>query len=317
MKAVDYQEIAPDLERLAAGGEGVVYRLRSRPRLVFKEYKEAQRPTLNVAALTGLIESVDAMPAPDRQRFSDRTIWPSHLVVRNGEVLGFLMPSIDSSYYCRYGLRANPKVVLCDWNQLIYHQGSGSLPPHMVSEVPTASPKERTGLVKDLAETLAVIHRSNLIVGDMSGKNLLWTLAPARVVFIDCDSFRLDGAPGACAHKESPGWVDPTLQGAPTTRTSDIYKLGVAAYRSLWNDPSSVVTPDVVRRQPADTIASTIVELVASSVGPVSSRPTAQEWVTELSAVARFDGRPRIVAPTTPPTAAPRTRPRLTSRDTP
>lgn len=301
MQAVDYAEIAGDLDRLAVGGEGIVYRLRSRPTLVFKEYKEAQRPTLNVRALVGLVESVASMEPADRQRISTRTVWPKHLVVRNGQVQGFLMPSVDDAFYRRYGLRANPRLVLCDWNQLTYHHPGSTMQPHMLSEIPMASHGDRLRLVSDLAETLEVLHRGEMVVGDMSGKNLLWTLAPTRVVLIDCDSFRRVGHPAACGHKESPGWVDPSLAGAPTTQQSDIFKLGVAAYRALVADPSGVLTPDLVRNSSLASVAAGIVQLVAASVDHPGSRPTAAEWVSTIEDLTRFEGRPRIAAPVTAP----------------
>lgn len=311
MSAVDYSDIAGDLERIAVGGEGVVYRLRSRPALVFKEYKEQQRPSLNGNALASLISRAEALPPPDRQRIATRTVWPRQLVLRNGDLQGFLMPCVDDAFYRRYGLRANPKRVLCDWNQLIYHHEGVTLQPHMLSEVPVATQVERLQLLGDLATTLDVLHRSSFVVGDMSGKNLLWAVNPIRVVFIDCDSFREAGTAGVCGHKESPGWVDPSLQGAPTTQQSDIYKLGVAAYRALVHDPSGTVSPTLVRQRGVVGASEELVQLLEASVGSPASRPTAAEWVRRLDDVVRFDGRPRISASNTQPHGQPRPRPRL------
>lgn len=294
MQAVDYEQLGGDLEKLAAGGEGIVYRIPSRPHLVFKEYKEAQRPTLDVPALARLVGSLDTMGPADRSRIATRTAWPRHLVVKQGQVLGFLMPAIEPDFYRNYGLRSNPKRVLCDWNQLIY-QNTGPLPSHMVSDIPTPAVGERLSLLRDLATTVQVLHSHDIVVGDMSGKNLLWRLQPATVFFIDCDSFRPSGERGACTHKESPGWVDPALGGGPTTKDSDIYKLGVAAYRSLWADPSGSVSSQGVLARASASVPAEFRDLVASSVAS-SGRPTAADWKRYFDDVDRFGGRPKVTA---------------------
>ena len=154
-------------------------------------------------------------------------------------------------------------------------------------------------LIKDLVTTVDLLHQHDIIVGDMSGKNLIWTTQPNRVIIIDCDSFRIDGRKGVCVHKESPGWIDPTLQGRQTCRESDIYKLGVAAFRSLWNDPSSVVTPEVVNRSRPSNIPGDLVSLIAASVG-TTNRPSAGDWVRRLDQLFKFNGRPVVAATGTP-----------------
>jgi len=219
------------------------------------------------------------------------------------------MPAIEDAFYRRYGLRTNPKRVLCDWNQLSYQDAP--LPAHMISEVPRPSVEEKILLIKDLAGTVDLLHRHDIIVGDMSGKNLIWTTQPNRVIIIDCDSFRISGRKGVCIHKESPGWIDPTLQGSQTCKESDIYKLGVAAFRSLWNDPSSVVSPDVVNRSRPSNIPGDMISLISASVGS-TNRPTSNDWVRRLDQIFKFKGRPVVAATGTPIAGISRpTRPRI------
>ena len=166
-------------------------------------------------------------------------------------------------------------------------------------------------LIKDLAITVDLLHQHDIIIGDMSGKNLIWTTQPNRVIIIDCDSFRIDGRKGVCIHKESPGWIDPTLQGSQTCKESDIYKLGVAAFRSLWNDPSSVVTPDVVNRSRPSNIPGDLISLISASVG-TTNRPTSNDWVRRLNQLFKFNGRPVVAASGTPVDGISRpTRPRI------
>lgn len=308
MAAIARSSIASELVRVADGGEGIVYRIGSRPTQVYKEYKEAQRPTMNVAALQDLIDFKDQLPTPDQARLLSRTVWPKEIVAHGAQPFGFVMDAIDPRFYRKYGLRANPKDVLCDWNQLIYQ--AGTAPSHMISEIPRVSAPEAVQLLSDLAQTVDLLHRHDIVVGDMSAKNLVWSVNPLVVLLIDCDSFRRSGKLGVCAHKESPGWVDPTLQGRPTSKDSDIYKLGVAAYRSLWHDASSAVTSQFVKDRPAHNVPAVLLSLIAASVAE-TGRPSSTDWVTTLQNLYKYGGRPTIGARPVPPVAPPRQRIRL------
>ena len=293
MQTLQHAALAPHLDRIASGGEGIVYRVSSMPRTVFKQYKETQRPQLDAAALSELVQVVDQWVAPDKARVLSRTAWPSALVADDRGVCGFLMVEIDDPFYGHFGLRANPRRVLCDWNQLIY-QTSTPTPAHLISDMPRVQMEGIVQLLQDLAATIEILHRKSIVVGDMSGKNLIWTVAPNRVFIIDCDSFHFDGQRGACSHKESPGWVDPVLMGRPTNLESDVYKLGVAAYRALAHDAHSPVTrAQVTQRLTGTSIPAALVDLIASSVEP-TGRPIAADWSATLASLFKFGGRPTI-----------------------
>lgn len=293
MQTLQHATLAPHLDQLAVGGEGIVYRVSSMPRMVLKQYKEAQRPQLDTAALSELVQVVDQWDAGDKARLMSRTAWPSALVADPRGVCGFLMGEVEDSYYGRYGLRANPRRVLCDWNQLIY-QSTAPTPAHLISDMPQVAVEGIIQLLQDLAATVQALHRNSIVIGDMSGKNLIWTVGPNRVFMIDCDSFHFDGRRGACSHKESPGWVDPVLAGRATDRESDIYKLGVAAYRALAHDAHSAVTQaQVAQTLTGTSVPSSLVGLISASVD-TAGRPTATEWCTTLGELYKFGGRPAI-----------------------
>lgn len=297
--AIDYQAIEPHLERLAAGGEGIVYRITNMPTHVFKEYKQLQQTALNIDALHDLIAVPTRLGASDRQRLETRAAWPERVVVRNGRVIGFVMRTIPDAFYRRHGIHHSPRRVLLDWNQLIYQ--SQVLPATMVSEVPRLSHEQIITLLADLAETMALLHDQDLVIGDISGKNLIWRTEPFEVLLIDCDSFRPETGRGVCVHKESPGWIDMSLGGGPTTKDSDVFKLGVAAYRALWQDPNSVVVTDLVRPL-SGSVPSAVIDIIGRSVGP-TNRPTARQWVETLGNLYKYGGRPTINVPR--PTATP------------
>jgi len=312
VSVISFASISQNVERLSEGGEGIVFRIRNQPNLVYKEYKANQLPHLNIQALEDLMSIIGTWEASHQARLLSRTVWPQSLVAHGAEKRGFLMPAIEETFYRRYGLRSNPKRVLCDWNHLSYQDAP--LPRHMISEVPRPSVEEKIMLIKDLVATVDLLHQHDIIVGDMSGKNLIWTTQPNRVIIIDCDSFRIDGRKGVCVHKESPGWIDPTLQGRQTCKESDIYKLGVAAFRSLWNDPSSVVTPEVVNRSRPSEIPGDLISLIAASVG-ATNRPSSSDWVRRLDQLFKFNGRPVVAATGTPVTGINRTiRPQINTQ---
>lgn len=277
------------LLQLASGGEGVVYSMSGDPALVYKEYKVTVRPTLNATALQDLVDLPSSVPPEDWRHIASRSLWPQTLVTDGPVPVGFLMSRIDGRFYRRYGLGNNPKTVLCEWNYLVY-QGS-PVPPNMMSEIPRMDTRATLRLIRDLAATVSILHRNGVVIGDLSGRNLVW--APDEVVLLDCDSFRLDGRPGTTPSKQSPGWIDPTIGSGDTTQVSDVYKLGVAAYRALWHEPNRMPDPGELRATARTDIPDVVVDLIASSVQP-SGRPTAKDWVESIERVNRYAGRPVI-----------------------
>ena len=307
MKRVEFSTFRANLTELASGGEGIVHEIAGQPQLVFKEYKRIVLPKLNTVALEGLADLESQIPHSDWARIADRTTWPHTLVYDGGQVVGFLMDRIPATYYKKYGLRQSPRTVPCEWNYII-HRGSTSA-ASMVSEIPTVDVKAILSLIKDLAVTVQVLHRSGVVVGDMSGKNLIWDIAPSpRVLLIDCDSFRLDGRPSTTDAKQSPEWVDPTVGAGQTTMQSDIYKLGLAAFRSLWQATAGDPSPTRLNRDIPDGVSRDLVQLIESSTAR-SGRPTADDWVQLLDRIDRFGGRPVLGARQVPDPSGPVTRP--------
>ena len=165
--------------------------------------------------------------------------------------------------------------------------------PNVVSSVPNVEPFDALRLVLDLAKTVALLHKYKIIVGDMSGRNLLWTDKPTwRVLIIDCDSLRVDGSAGVASPKQSPDWDDPHLNGAATSQSSDIYKLGLAAFRGVWAATTDRPDHSVPLRAPSG-VPDDLVRLVLAST-TASNRPTAQEWVDKLQPSISFGGRPVV-----------------------
>lgn len=298
MKSIDKAQIAPHLNELASGGEGVVFLIANRPGDVYKEYKQVVRSQLNIAALRNLVAMPDQMAPSDRKRLMERTAWPHTLVNTGAMTHGFLMEKVSPRFMRRYGLKAHQKSVLCEWTYLVYQQQK--LPENMASDIPILSFEQKIDLLKDFAATMEIMHRYGIVVGDISGRNLLWTpetpSKPASIFIIDCDSFRVDGQPGTTESKESPHFMDPHKpKDQPTDKSTDIYKLAIAAYRAIWHDAQGEPKPESVRQNLPNEVPKGLADLIARSIVP-GLRPTAADWTSGLDDLFKFGGRKVIKA---------------------
>ena len=329
MQSLEKSQLQGHLTELASGGEGVVYLIGNRPGDVYKEYKQIVRGQLNIAALRNLVGMLDQMAPQDRQHVMSRTAWPHTLVNTGAMTHGFLMEKVAPTYMRTYGLKTHQKSVLCEWTYLIYQ--SRALPANMASNIPIIDMPQKVNLIKDLAATMEILHRYGIVVGDMSGRNLLWASKPEQVFIIDCDSFRVDGQPGTTEVKESPHFMDPhRAKDQPTDHSSDVFKLGTAAFRAIWQDAQGEPSAEEIKRTAPEGVPRGLVELIVASRG-AKPRPTVSEWVAGLNDMFKFGGRPVLkpkdttgqmvrpgpqaathsVPPPPPPPAAPRERPRL------
>lgn len=277
-------------QELGKGGEGQVFAIPHRPNLVYKQYLQAAATAPGQSALQSLIDLKSTMSPSEQTWLSERTIWPETIVVDQGRMCGFLMRKITPEYFRKQGIRSNPRNVLCEWN-LLAMRDRYLRNPNIVSTVPHIEPFDALRLIVDLTKTVALLHKYRVIVGDMSGRNLLWTDTPAwRVLIIDCDSLRVDGSSGVASPKQSPDWDDPHLNGGATTQSSDIYKLGLAAFRGVWAATTDRPDHSVPLRVP-DGVPEDLSNLVLASTG-MSDRPTADEWLRRLEPSIKFGGRP-------------------------
>jgi len=279
-------------QELGKGGEGQVFSVPSRPNSVYKQYLQTAATAPGQGALQALIDLKSTMSVIEQSWLSEHAVWPETIVVDQGRMRGFLMRKIAPEYFRKQGVRLNPRNVLCEWN-LLAMRDRYLRNPNIVSTVPNIQPFDALRLVIDLAKTVALMHKYRVIVGDMSGRNLLWTDSPTwRVLIIDCDSLRVDGSAGVASPKQSPDWDDPHLNGAATTQNSDIYKLGLAAFRGVWAATTDRPDHSVPLRVPSG-IPEDLANLVLSSTG-TSGRPSADEWVTRLEPSIKFGGRPVV-----------------------
>lgn len=284
-----------NLSEIGRGGEGLVYRVASMPAMVYKEFKQFPGHSPNRTALEEIVRLLDRMDQAEKQWVLERTTWPQKMVLEGQRLRGFTMSLIPPHFFRTHGARIAPKKITCEWNYLSMRDKFRTN-QNIVSDVPQLSPPDVLKVVADFARTMEILHKYELVIGDISGRNLLWSDRPSpRVMVIDVDSFHFEGRTGVSSPKQSPDWDDPHLgqNNNFTTIESDRYKLALAAYRGVWAATTERPAPpqQPVRNVPRG-VPDAIRDLVNRGLGPSGGRPTASDWVNTIRDALRFEGRP-------------------------
>jgi len=270
------------LLELGQGAEGRVFGLANDPLMAYKEYFTVSHSPPNLEAMRRLVDLPSRWEESARRWIFNRTAWPRTAITDGERLRGYLMGRIPNEFFFTHGLVHRPRSVLCDWNYLSMRDRFRHN-DRLVSDIPSPTSAEVSRLLLDLARTLAVLHRHNVIAGDLSGRNILWTNSPDwRILLIDCDGFRLRGTAAVNFSKETPDWEDPEVAGSHTSERSDVYKLGLAAYRALWAATTNLPPPGLDTRAVPAGSHPALHSLISRSTSR-SDRPSADEWVATLS----------------------------------
>ncbi|WP_162958724.1 YncE family protein [Nocardia yunnanensis] len=267
--------------RLAQGGQGFVYTapgiaMRQVSGMVYKEYLATLRPRVDVAVLESMPEFLARLP--DGMELLSRAAWPCRLVEdAPGRVSGFVMPSIPGHFSVEMQLSAGMSRSLASVQLLL--NGEEFLANRRIG----LTDRLRYQLLLDAARTLDFFHGHDITVGDLSPKNLYFSLSPPQVYFIECDAMAVAGR-SVLEQMETPDWQ--IVVGHPgeekATVASDSYKLGLLALRLLVSDQ---VTTDS-RRLPL-AVPALVRTLIRAAIdeGP-SGRPKPADWHDALGAAA-------------------------------
>jgi hypothetical protein len=304
---------------LAEGGEGRVYELVDRRGVLLKAYR---RP-LAAAPLAGLV----AWPAEVRaqrpelaERVAASSAWPSAVVVDRSSdeatARGLLLPRAPRRFSLRH---RDGDVRLATLSYLTAAPGQRAAAYGLA--LPPAFSPERLGLVYALARLLEAFQTASPAIGhgDLSTKNVLWSLERGPEVFVlDCDSaerYDPDGVAVDAGHRRramTPNWDDPAIPpGSNPTPQSDGYSLaliflrvvGAAHFpiqgRQRSGEPLHVdlgVPPTALRARSLDAQAA-IWDLCDRGLGVAhpDERPSASAWAGALEEVLDDLGAMRIV----------------------
>jgi hypothetical protein len=263
---------------LSSGGVGIIYAT-DRPDIVYKEYKDAakapQRQHLELLVSIGRQVIVEQRIPVGAQPESSIN-WPLDIVSGpGGAVTGVILPAIPRPLYHEDHNRPR------DLQFLILAR----------SNPPAAD--ARVALLLRMAEIFAYIDFRKLVHGDLSYRNLVWTLRPEPVMYlIDCDGMRPQDPPPT-EGVQSIGFTDPrVIEGSIPAHDhrSDWYALALAMYRGLLLRPGNLEKRDgrwpKVSNLPPELDARIAALLRQALDHPLDAdaRPTPAEWVAALRA---------------------------------
>ncbi len=308
-------------EMLAEGGEGQVFELPLKPHLVYKQYRRPQaRPFLETLVSWPLA----AFPGSDRtspllaSRVLAASAWPDSVVVdARGQATGILVPRAPRRFAVRH---RDGTTRLSSLSYLTADPGHRAVAYGLDLPAPCGPP--RVGLVYALARLLQAFESGAPSVGhgDLSTKNVLWSLQRGPEVFVidcdNCDLFDPAGVPlgeGSRRRAMTPNWDDPAVQGGsnPTVYT-DRYSLALIFLRVVGaaNFPvqarqrqAGVVTVEfpVPKAAYQDDVLgpnSPVWQLCGRglSVTHPEGRPSAGEWAAALESILERSGSPDLAA---------------------
>ncbi|WP_270886039.1 hypothetical protein [Pedococcus sp. 5OH_020] len=258
-----------------SGGQGRVRLLRDRSDLVYKEFHDAGK--LDRGAMDRILRLPATMSEADRSTLLCNTAWPVERVDDGSRFVGFLMGKIPSEFWYEDPVVGHR---LLEFQHLMF-------PPRATRKaVPEPSTAQRLAILRSAAEIFAFLHGHSFIVGDVSMKNIVWSLSPRpRAFLIDCDGCRKVSYLPVLHQADTPEWDDPLRQGNTSTEASDRYKLALLIGRGLnvrysWRptDPDPFgARPDLPEKQ-----RQALTRLSQAAAGPLHTRPSAAEWASAL-----------------------------------
>ena len=285
------------LSKIGQGGQGVVYRApnvktKFAASMVYKEYKLQARTDVDFTALAAMPALVEeSLTYAQGERLISFAAWPCAIVEDAGTPTGFVMPAIPDEFFTSLITVKGVSPSTAEFQHLLNH------PSVLAARGITLDDAQRFSLLRETASALVFLHKHGVCVGDISPKNLLFSLTPQEAVyFIDCDAMRINTV-SALPQVETPGWAAPSGEELATIYT-DTYKLGLLALRLLTGDHDTTnphhlpsTTPAQLRQIITDTLTN-----------PPHQRPIPEAWTSVLGhAIEQAQHQKK----TTPPVSTP------------
>ena len=309
------------LTKIGQGGQGVVYRApnvktKFAASMVFKEYKSQTRADIDfdaLAAMPALVEN--SLTYAQAEQLISMASWPCALVEDGGAPAGFVMPAFPAEFFIALKTVKGVSETAAEFQHLMNH------PSVLAARGLDIDDVQRYSLLREVASGLAFLHKHGVCVGDISPKNLLFSLSPREAVyFIDCDAMRINGV-SALPQMETPGWEVPVGEELATV-FSDAYKLGLLALRLLacHHDTKNLDhipadTPTQLRQVITDTISKAPHQrplpeawsyILGNAIEQAQHRKKSAPSPTQASTLPPPPPPPILHSrPTTPPSAPP------------
>ena len=289
------------LSKIGQGGQGIVYRApnvktKFAASMVYKEYRPQTRIDIDFTALAAMPALVEeSLTYTQAERLISSAAWPCAIIEDTGTPTGFVMPTIPDEFFIPLSTVKGVSSSTAEFQHLLNH------PTVLAARGIEIDDAQRYTLVRETASALAFLHRHGVCVGDISPKNLLFSLTPHEAIyFIDCDAMRINTV-SALPQVETPGWNAPYGEELATIYT-DTYKLGLLALRLLSGDQDTTnpqhlpsTTPTQLRQIITDTLTK-----------PPHQRPVPEAWTSVLgNAIEQAQYQKKTAVPVGAPLAAP------------
>lgn len=264
------------LTKVGQGGQGVVYRApnvktKFASSMVFKEYKPQARSDINFTALAAMPALVEkSLTYTQAERLISIAAWPCAIVEDSATPTGFVMPAIPGEFFIDLTTAKGVAPSTAEFQHLLNHASV------LAARGITLGDAQRYALLRETASALAFLHQHGVCVGDISPKNLLFSLtAHEAIYFIDCDAVRINTV-SALPQVETPCWNAPSGEELATIST-DTYKLGLLALRLLTGEQDTTnparlpaTTPTQLRQIITDTLTNPPTNAQCSKPGTTS-----------------------------------------------
>jgi sugar lactone lactonase YvrE/serine/threonine protein kinase len=287
------------LTKIGQGGQGVVYRAPNAKTtfaasMVYKQYEAQVLAGIDFTALAAMPALVEeSLSYAEAERLISIAAWPCAIVQDGGTPTGFVMPAIPEQFTIDLTTAKAATPTTAEFQHLLNH------PSVLAARGITIDDVQRFTLLREVASGLAFLHKNGVCIGDISPKNLLFSLRPPEgVYFIDCDAMCINGT-STLPQVETPGWEIPSGEELATIY-SDTYKLGLLALRLLAGDQDTknphhlpASTPGLLRQIITDTLTN----------GP-HQRPLPEAWTYVLGHAIEETQHHKLTTPTHPAPAS-------------
>jgi hypothetical protein len=238
--------------------------------VVFKQYREGHTPP---HGLHRLVARRRDLGKATRDRLDGVAAWPLRVVQDNGAVCGVVLPLIPGSFFQSRILPGTGRT-----KRDVREVQNLFISPARARHVgmPEVSLAHRLLVCRDFASALHLLHRRELVVGDLNAKNALFRLdGRPSVMLVDCDAIRIVGEMPVVAALNAPDWDPP--EGKVLSQATDRYKFGLFVLRCLSPGEQSSTSRDPRRADAVLDQDGRRLIRAALSASP-GDRPTVQEW---------------------------------------
>lgn len=267
-----------DPREFNSGNYGVLHRIVNMPGYLYKEYKNRISDKGSIDAIIDIAAIGKRVFIDEAQELGSRpessVCWPVDYVLSSSQMGmdGVVIPLLPARYFTDEDM---PRVL----SRLILPRGN---PPQALS---------RVMLLIRLAEVFQWLEANDLVFGDLSNENAVWSdSAEPSVVLIDSDGVRSTSSAPTIGASGTDGWRDPRVEQNQVKRQdlySDRYALALAMYRGLFLNKGWIGSARKVNlQQIPDGIDPRVRRLLTRSLErPLegASRASAREWVEALA----------------------------------